>query len=54
MSTDHKPDVDAEKNRIIKAGGYVSNEGRVNGNLNLSRAIGDIEYKNNDKLKQNE
>lgn len=44
MSIDHKPDLQGEKMRIQKAGGFVS-DGRVNGNLNLSRAIGDIEYK---------
>lgn len=44
MSEDHKPDNELEKNRITKAGGEVW-EGRVNGNLNLSRAIGDMEYK---------
>lgn len=49
MSTDHKPDLDIEKNRIIKAGGFVT-EGRVNANLNLSRAIGDLEYKRNAEL----
>mmetsp|Transcript_4404 Transcript_4404/g.686 ORF Transcript_4404/g.686 Transcript_4404/m.686 type:complete len:105 (-) Transcript_4404:273-587(-) len=46
MSVDHKPDDPLEKNRITDAGGFVS-EGRVNGNLNLSRAMGDLEYKNN-------
>lgn len=46
MSIDHKPDQEAEKERIIKAGGYVM-QGRVNSNLNLSRAIGDLEYKRN-------
>ena len=50
MSTDHKPDMETEKSRIQKAGGYVS-EGRVNDNLNLSRAIGDLEYKKNPALK---
>ena len=44
MSIDHKPDDDIEKKRIMDAGGYVT-EGRVNGNLNLSRALGDMEYK---------
>ena len=44
MSEDHKPDLPGEKDRIIKAGGFVS-DGRVNANLNLSRAIGDLEYK---------
>lgn len=50
LSTDHKPDNDIERTRIQKAGGYVS-EGRVNDNLNLSRAIGDLEYKKNPALK---
>lgn len=50
MSVDHKPDQEIEKSRIQKAGGYVS-EGRVNDNLNLSRAIGDLEYKKNPSLK---
>jgi serine/threonine protein phosphatase PrpC len=50
MSFDHKPDNEKELARIKKAGGEVF-EGRVNGNLNLSRAIGDLEYKNNSSLK---
>ncbi|KAK9843641.1 hypothetical protein WJX81_000782 [Elliptochloris bilobata] len=44
MTTDHKPTDTAENERIRKAGGYVA-EGRVNGSLNLSRALGDMEYK---------
>lgn len=50
MSSDHKPDVETERARIHAAGGYVS-EGRVNDNLNLTRAIGDLEYKKNPQLK---
>lgn len=50
MSIDHKPDQEIEKKRITEAGGYVS-EGWVNDNLNLSRAIGDLEYKKNLSLK---
>jgi len=50
MSIDHKPDNKEEKDRIEKAGGFVS-EGRVNGNLNLSRALGDLEYKKDENLK---
>lgn len=53
MSTDHKPDVETERYRIHAAGGYVS-EGRVNDNLNLTRAIGDLEYKKNTQLKPEE
>lgn len=53
LSTDHKPDVEVEKKRIHNAGGYVS-DGRVNDNLNLTRAIGDLEYKKNPALKPEE
>jgi len=49
LSNDHKPDLDTEKNRIYKADGWVS-DGRVKGNLNLSRSLGDLEYKQNKKL----
>ena len=56
LSIDHKPDLDTEKNRIYKADGWVA-EGRVkginqlnSGNLNLSRSLGDLEYKQNKKL----
>lgn len=44
MSIDHKPDDQIELKRIKAAGGFVA-DGRVNGNLNLSRAMGDFEYK---------
>jgi len=49
LSWDHKPTNDSEYDRIVKAGGAVI-DGRVNGSLNLSRAIGDLEYKRNKKL----
>ena len=49
MSIDHKPDDIMEKNRVQKAGGDVYN-GRINGNLNLSRAMGDLEYKMNQNI----
>ncbi|CXI41041.1 protein phosphatase PPM2 [Plasmodium berghei] len=51
MSTDHKPHLQAEEARIKKAGGYISN-GRVDGNLNLTRAIGDLHYKRDPFLSQ--
>lgn len=50
MSFDHKPEDDIEFERIRKAGGRVTLDGRVNGGLNLSRAIGDHGYKMNDAL----
>jgi serine/threonine protein phosphatase PrpC len=40
MSFDHKPTDPPELERIAKAGGQVGIDGRVNGGLNLTRAIG--------------
>ena len=40
MSADHKPEDELEMKRIKNAGGKVTADGRVNGGLNLSRAIG--------------
>jgi len=50
MSYDHKPEDELERTRINKAGGRVTQDGRVNGGLNLSRAIGDHAYKTNKDL----
>ena len=50
MSTDHKPTMKKERDRIYRAGSTVNVEGRIDGNLNLSRAIGDIAHKKNSKL----
>lgn len=50
MSFDHKPEDEPEKERINKAGGKVTMDGRVNGGLNLSRALGDHAYKKNKSL----
>ena len=44
MSTDHKPENDEEKARVYKADGFVV-DGRIKGNLNLSRSLGDLEFK---------
>ena len=51
MTVDHKPELDEERTRIYKADGWVT-DGRVKGNLNLSRSLGDLEYKQNKKISQ--
>jgi serine/threonine protein phosphatase PrpC len=53
MSEDHKPEMESEKTRIYKADGWIS-DGRVKGNLNLTRGFGDLEYKQNKNLKPEE
>jgi len=46
LSRDHKPELQSERTRIFAAGGTIEN-GRVGGDLNLCRAIGDLSYKQN-------
>ncbi len=53
LTQDHKPENEKELARITKAGGTVTN-GRIEGNLNLSRALGDLRYKKNTGLKPEE
>ncbi|XP_052277682.1 probable protein phosphatase 2C T23F11.1 isoform X1 [Dreissena polymorpha] len=53
LSNDHKPGNEGETRRIIAAGGWVEFN-RVNGNLALSRALGDFIFKKNDKKKPEE
>eukprot|EP00596_Hydrurales_sp_CCMP1899_P005161 CAMPEP_0119035254 /NCGR_PEP_ID=MMETSP1177-20130426/2186_1 /TAXON_ID=2985 /ORGANISM="Ochromonas sp, Strain CCMP1899" /LENGTH=700 /DNA_ID=CAMNT_0006993251 /DNA_START=140 /DNA_END=2239 /DNA_ORIENTATION=+ len=45
LSEDHKPSQDRESARISAAGGFINHVGRINGNLNLSRSLGDLKYK---------
>eukprot|EP00257_Ricinus_communis_P017435 XP_015575870.1 uncharacterized protein LOC8276680 isoform X3 [Ricinus communis] len=48
LTRDHHPDRDDEKFRVESAGGYVYEWGgvpRVNGQLAVSRAIGDVQFK---------
>lgn len=53
MSFDHKPTLRSEHSRIVAADGFVEMD-RVNGNLALSRAIGDFEFKSNMSLPPHE
>jgi len=48
LTTDHKPDLDSEKERIERCGGHVQSVmgvSRVNGDLAVSRAFGDAQHK---------
>lgn len=49
LSTDHKPALTDERLRVIFAGGFVR-ANRVNGQLAMSRALGDFCYKCHEKL----
>uniref|UniRef100_A0A8D8PVX0 protein-serine/threonine phosphatase n=1 Tax=Cacopsylla melanoneura TaxID=428564 RepID=A0A8D8PVX0_9HEMI len=48
LSHDHKPNNEEEMRRITSAGGWVEFN-RVNGNLALSRALGDFVFKKNER-----
>lgn len=45
LSKDHKPRCHIERARVEAAGGWVTSEGRIEGDYNLSRALGDFAYK---------
>lgn len=53
LSLDHKPNNENELKRIRAGGGWVEYN-RVNGNLALSRALGDFVFKRNTKKKAEE
>jgi protein phosphatase 1G len=53
MSIDHKPECQIEIDRIEKSGSTII-EGRVDGNLNLTRSLGDLKYKGREHLKAEE
>ena len=53
LSYDHKPSQERERSRVHKAGGFIREAGghhRINGNLNLSRSLGDLKYKQNEAM----
>lgn len=53
MSIDHKPESQTEIDRIEKAGSTIT-DGRVDGNLNLTRSLGDMKYKQREHLSPEE
>jgi serine/threonine protein phosphatase PrpC len=53
LTEDHKPENIEEKIRIEKAGAFVAQD-RVNGELAMSRALGDFRYKRSVELKTHE
>lgn len=53
LSEDHKPQHPAEEKRIL-ASGHCVDDDRVDGNLALSRAIGDFQYKDSAVLSPEE
>ncbi|KAJ6248013.1 hypothetical protein M0813_18111 [Anaeramoeba flamelloides] len=44
MSVDHKPNLPKEKERIIKNGGIVTEDSRINSGLAVSRSFGDYKF----------
>ncbi|KAF0891837.1 hypothetical protein E2562_011015 [Oryza meyeriana var. granulata] len=55
LSNDHKPNVPAESERIRAAGGTISvcrGSHRINDGIAVSRAIGDLSYKQNTELRR--
>lgn len=53
LTKDHKPSNPSETARVINAGGTVQ-RGRINGNLAVSRSLGDFFYKNDTSRKPEE
>lgn len=53
LSYDHKPNNEYEESRIRNAGGFV-NAGRVDGDLAVSRGLGDFRFKTSPHLKLEE
>ena len=50
LTEDHKPGLPLETRRILRSGGKVGSDGRVDGGLAVARALGNADYKANARL----
>ena len=53
LNKEHQIIIESEKDRVLKSGATISGY-RINGMLNLTRAIGDLKFKSNPNLKRHE
>ena len=53
LNKEHQTIIESEKERVIKSGAKIIGF-RINGMLNLTRAIGDLKFKTNSNLKRHE
>ena len=53
LNREHQTIMESEKERVLKSGATI-NGYRINGTLNLTRAIGDLRFKSNNNLKRHE
>ena len=53
LNREHQPIIESEKERVLKSGATIVGY-RINGMLNLTRAIGDLKFKSNLHLKRHE
>ena len=53
LNREHQTIIESEKERVIKSGAQIIGY-RINGMLNLTRAIGDLKFKTNSNLKRHE
>ena len=53
LNREHQTIIKSERERVLKSGAII-NGYRINGMLNLTRAIGDLQFKTNKKLKRHE
>ena len=53
LNKEHQVIIESEKERVLKSGAIIKGF-RINGMLNLTRALGDLKFKSNQNLKRHE